>query len=162
MRDLRGGRPAMRGTVQIDYLAHDDTPYASGDCDDVYGAVKRAGRFRPTQRTAGISTSDLIMRIVRDYDEYIRRNLARGYTARDLNVGFVKEHQVRLSGTMQSLREKLRLGVERLEDASYRLLQRWEEQRHLLIDGFSRLFFMQVAAAHTASKRGAATDADMP
>lgn len=39
-------------------VAHDDLPYAdaSGTTDDVYGIVKRAGKFKATQRTDGIST----------------------------------------------------------------------------------------------------------
>lgn len=77
-------------SVQIDFVAHDDLPYASANQDDIYKGIKEAGMFVPTQRTEGISTSDLIARIVRNYDEYIRRNLARGYSRKELNVSFVK------------------------------------------------------------------------
>jgi choline-phosphate cytidylyltransferase len=52
--------------------------------------VKKAGRFKETKRTEGVSTSDLIMRIVKDYNEYVMRNLTRGYTRKDLNVSYVK------------------------------------------------------------------------
>lgn len=77
-------------SLQIDYVAHDSIPYKSGDVTDVYSFVKSQGRFIPTKRTEGVSTSDLITRIVKDYDAFVRRNLERGVTAKELNVGFIK------------------------------------------------------------------------
>lgn len=55
--------------------------------------VKAAGKFKETKRTDGISTSDIIMRIVKDYNEYVMRNLARGYSRKDLGVSYVKVYQ---------------------------------------------------------------------
>lgn len=57
---------------------------------NVFYQVKKLGKFKETQRTDGISTSDIIMRIVKDYNEYVMRNLARGYTREDLGVSYVK------------------------------------------------------------------------
>ena len=59
----------------IHYVAHDDIPYTSAGSTDIYYDVKRLGMFRATQRTDGISTSDIIMRIIKDYDMYVERSL---------------------------------------------------------------------------------------
>jgi len=52
---------------KIDYVAHDEDPYAAVGHDDVYGPVKREGKFLPTRRTPGISTTDLLSRMVSQY-----------------------------------------------------------------------------------------------
>ncbi|KAI9508024.1 hypothetical protein F5148DRAFT_1199876 [Russula earlei] len=51
----------------IDYVAHDDEPYVSAGHQDVYAFVKSIGKFIPTRRTPGISTSSILERIVKSY-----------------------------------------------------------------------------------------------
>ncbi|ODQ80744.1 hypothetical protein BABINDRAFT_160962 [Babjeviella inositovora NRRL Y-12698] len=81
---------------RIDYVAHDDLPYASADSDDIYKPIKEQGKFLTTQRTEGISTSDIITKIIRDYDKYLLRNFARGATRKDLNVSWLKKNELDL------------------------------------------------------------------
>ncbi|KAG8984459.1 hypothetical protein FRB94_004905 [Tulasnella sp. JGI-2019a] len=53
---------------QIDYVAHDEDPYAGSDGSaDVYWFAKSTGHFIPTRRTPGVSTSELLERIVAGY-----------------------------------------------------------------------------------------------
>ncbi|KAI0077693.1 hypothetical protein K474DRAFT_1707164 [Panus rudis PR-1116 ss-1] len=52
---------------KIDYVAHDQDPYGSAGHDDVYAYCKSQGKFLPTLRTPGISTSDLLARLVSGY-----------------------------------------------------------------------------------------------
>jgi choline-phosphate cytidylyltransferase len=52
--------------------------------------VKKMGKFRATQRTEGVSTSDIILRIISNYNDYVLRQLSRGYTRKDLGLSFVR------------------------------------------------------------------------
>lgn len=52
--------PEFLDEHSIDYVAHDDEPYASADSDDIYRPCKEAGKFLVTQRTEGISTTYII------------------------------------------------------------------------------------------------------
>ncbi|KAH7687253.1 Choline-phosphate cytidylyltransferase protein [Dioscorea alata] len=101
---------------KIDYVAHDALPYAdtSGAGNDVYEFVKAIGKFKETKRTDGISTSDIIMRILKDYNKYVMRNLARGYSRKDLGVSYVKEQQLRVNMGITKLREKVKEQQEKL------------------------------------------------
>lgn len=103
---------------KIDFVAHDALPYsdASGQANDVYDFVKKAGKFMETQRTEGISTSDIILRIVRNYNDFVLRNLGRGYSRKELGLSLVREKQIRAK---QSIKQ---------------LSSRWQTQRNQVAD----------------------------
>jgi len=88
---------------KIDFVAHDNVPYPSGNEKDVYAYLKERGMFVATKRTKGVSTSDIITRVVNNYDSYVKRNLERGYTRKDLNYGHIREQLLKLSGLVEYL-----------------------------------------------------------
>lgn len=125
---------------KIDFVAHDDVPYTMGNDEDVYKKIKDRGMFLATQRTEGVSTSDLVARIVKDYDVYVRRNLARGYSAREMNVSFLNEKKFLLQNKMDELKDRSRQLVENFEGKRHELIQRWEEKSREFIFNFLELF----------------------
>ncbi|XP_075264465.1 uncharacterized protein LOC142356437 [Convolutriloba macropyga] len=94
----------------IHYVAHDALPYsdATGQANDVYDFVKKMGRFKETKRTEGISTSDIILRIIRNYNDFVLRNLKRGYSRKDLGVSYLKEQRIRASNDMKQLGKRFK------------------------------------------------------
>ncbi|GAN07169.1 choline-phosphate cytidylyltransferase B [Mucor ambiguus] len=131
---------------QIDYVAHDAEPYQSTESGDVYAFAKAQGRFLPTQRTDGISTSDLITRIVRDYDSYLRRNLERGVSAKDLNISFLKEREIKTKKSIDDLKNQIKNVV--LEH-----LGTWEDQSHEFIRSFAGRFGAEDVVQKFLNKR---------
>ncbi|KAL2097965.1 hypothetical protein ACEWY4_007172 [Coilia grayii] len=147
--------PEFLAKHRIDFVAHDDIPYSSAGSDDVYKHIKDAGMFAPTQRTEGISTSDIITRIVRDYDVYVRRNLQRGYTAKELNVSFINEKKYHLQERVDKVKKKVRdveekskEFVQKVEEKSIDLIQKWEEKSREFIGNFLQMFGPEGALKH--------------
>jgi len=97
----------------IDYVAHDDMPYGgpNGE-DDVYKFVKERGQFLTTQRTEGVSTSDIITRIVKDYDLYLMRNFQRGVSRKELNVSWIKKNELDIKRHVNAFRTSWRNNLE--------------------------------------------------
>lgn len=62
----------------IDFVCHDDIPYQTAGIDDAYAICKKLGKFKATERTKGISTTDLVAKILRNKEMYYVRNLRRG------------------------------------------------------------------------------------
>lgn len=86
---------------RIDWVVHDDAPYTmgagadgagagadGGRGGDVYAYVKRAGIFKHADRTDGVSSTDIISRIIKNYNHYLVRNLKRGMSRKDLDLSW--------------------------------------------------------------------------
>ncbi|CCC69754.1 hypothetical protein NCAS_0D01730 [Naumovozyma castellii] len=110
--------PEFLDLHHIDYVAHDDIPYTSADSDDIYKPVKEMGKFLVTQRTNGISTSDIITKIIRDYDKYLMRNFARGATRQELNVSWLKKNELEFKKHIKDFRSYFKKNQETLNSSS--------------------------------------------
>lgn len=109
----------------IDYVAHDGLPYVSANSTDIYDFVKKQGRFIATQRTEGISTTDLINRIVRRYNEFVLRNLKRGTSRKELNVSWTRAKRIELRHNMKKMESNI---------------EKWMEDPDTFMDDFVKIF----------------------
>lgn len=125
---------------KIDFIAHDDIPYGTAESNDIYAPWKAKGMFVATERTEGVSTSDIVSRIVRDYDIYVRRNLARGYSAKDLNISYLSEKKIRLQNKMHELKDKGKRVMDTIGERKDDMIAKWEEKSREFIENFLLLF----------------------
>ena len=92
----------------IDYVAHDDLPYGANEGDDIYAPIKEAGMFLVTQRTEGVSTTGIITKIVRDYEQYVARQLKRGTSRQELNLSWLKKNELEIKRQVSELRNTIK------------------------------------------------------
>lgn len=120
---------------QIDYVCHDALPYtdASGTSEegDVYARIKKMGKFLETKRTDGISTSEMIIRIIAEYDTFIRRNLQRGYTGKEMNVPFMKEQSIKFDMAVDKVKHDV-------DSLVHKWMEKAEDMQHNFLDLFSK------------------------
>ncbi|EZG44366.1 cholinephosphate cytidylyltransferase [Gregarina niphandrodes] len=142
----------------IDYVAHDDIPYESVNSDDIYDWVKKAGKFKATQRTEGTSTTDIIVRILQNYEDYIYRSLSRGVRPEELNIGTLKANQIQMKKKVQNWQKKATenltkvtlterpLGttfderVDKVRDQIYDQYLQWRQTYQSFVHGFAKTF----------------------
>lgn len=93
---------------EIDYVAHDDLPYGASEGDDIYKPIKERGMFLVTQRTEGVSTTGIITKIVRDYEQYVSRQLKRGTKRQELNISWLKKNELDVKRQIAELRDSIR------------------------------------------------------
>lgn len=72
--------------IKCHYIAHDPEPYPCGDLDDVYGVFKKEKRFLSTTRTENISTTDIIKKVISNYDLYLERSIKKKVPLEELNL----------------------------------------------------------------------------
>ncbi|KAI5152329.1 choline-phosphate cytidylyltransferase [Enteropsectra breve] len=84
---------------KIDFIAHDEELYPSGDVADIYAYPKKEGKFIPTMRTRGVSTSEILARILKDNSSYLLRQSQRGNLkmcgVADFTKDYVRQEEIK-------------------------------------------------------------------
>lgn len=131
----------------IDYVAHDEAPYAGVGTADVYEFVKKLDKFLPTKRGAKISTTSIITRIIRDHNIYVRRQLLRGINHKDLNISFFTKRRIEIESSFEkdvrSMKEELKYALSYWEEFSkkwiHKLKDKFNGQRAVIEKMFKKI-----------------------
>jgi choline-phosphate cytidylyltransferase len=99
---------AFLDSINVDFIAHDAIPYTVPGMDDCYKEMKEKGRFLPTLRTEGVSTSDLLVRILKEKDDYTERNLKKGYSRKQLNLSIFEYLMLKMKGATKKVKNSIK------------------------------------------------------
>jgi cytidyltransferase-like protein len=110
---------------KIDLVAHDEAPYPTPNSTDCYTFVKKIGMFLPTKRATKISTTKIITGIIKNYDIYLRRQLLRGISYKELNISFFKKEQIRFKSLLNEDLEKMKEELKEALDFWENLTKKW-------------------------------------
>lgn len=110
---------------KIDFVAHDEAPYPTATSCDVYEFVKKLGMFLPTKRSRQISTTGIITSIIKNYDVYIKRQILRGISYKELNISFLKSKHIRLKCLMDEDVEVMKEEFKVAYDFWEKLTKKW-------------------------------------
>ena len=95
----------------IDFVAHDIIPYATETSEDCYAPMKGAGRFIPTLRTEGVSTTDLLIRILKDRENYYERNLKKGYSRLSMKLNYFEYVYIQMRSVSHNIQRCLKKNI---------------------------------------------------
>lgn len=131
---------------KIDLVAHDEAPYPHLGMDDLYKFVKERGMFVPTKRARKISTTALITRLIKNYDQFLRRQLRRGIDYKDLNISFMKKEQIKF-------RDNLISDVNQMKEEIRTMVCYWEDFSKGIVKKFKNRFFRDQMGNRSFLKR---------
>lgn len=70
----------------------------------------------------------------------MRRNLARGYSAKELNVSFLNEKKFKLQNKMDELKSKGKKVINNIGEKKGDVMLKWEEKSRDFIEAFLLMF----------------------
>jgi len=127
----------------IDFVVHGEDISYDENGIDVYKDIKEMGKYRTIKRTPGISTSDIIRNIVRDYDDFLRRNIKRGQTRQELNISFIKEKQIKVGSKIKEYKDKgmnfMKSWKNKKDELVTKFLDRFDKSR-TIVTSFGKYF----------------------
>ncbi|KAG0434721.1 Choline-phosphate cytidylyltransferase B [Dictyocoela muelleri] len=119
---------------KIDYVCHDNNNI--GDDDFLYKEVVKVNKFIPTKRTMGISTTKIITRIIKNFDNYVMRNCDRGVSESELNLNIFNIGRFRMLKKKRELEKDIREELDCMKEEFMVALRFWEKKRDLFVEKF--------------------------